>query len=218
MNATLVALSFLLAGGLSAHGQADSPKEIPDFDVRPKVVIGPDDLTDVDAEHDWKSWLEKNFPDASDSWPKAAAAAFTKAAGEEKWDFVAKGDFDRDGAPTGLLIRTERLPRFGQIIVKKLAVLKWQGGRWTEMLWMADGKVFRRNGKLRRGLSRPSFFGYGISFFVGHPEEKSHPGAVINMYNVNSEGRGLTDGMSFCFMPEKKKYASLEGDGDWETE
>lgn len=218
MKSAIAALVFLLVGGVSPRAQADSPKEIPDFEVRPKIVIGPDDKTDVDTEHDWKGWLEKKFPDASESWPKEASAALVKVEGAEKWDFVGKGDFDRDGAPTVMLIRVERLPKFGQVIVKKMGVFKWQGGRWAEMLWMADGKVFRRNGRLAKHLSGPRFYGYGISFYIGHPEDKSHPGASINMYVVSRTGQGISDGIYFCFSTDEKKYASEEGDGDWSVE
>lgn len=212
------AFSLTLAGGLSAYGKADMPKEIPDFEVRPAIVIGPDDLVDVGAKQDWKGWLDKKFPDASETWPKAASAAFAKALGDAKWDFIGKGDFDRDGAPTCLLIGVERLPKTGHVIVKRLAVLKWLGDRWTELLRMDGGKGVRMNGNPQEDLSQPRFYAYTISFYIGEPKEAAHPGASISMNVVNREGRVLAEPIHFCFLPGKKKYASLEGDGDWTTD
>jgi hypothetical protein len=96
--------------------------------------------------------LEKKFPDASESWPQEASAGFDKTLGDAKWDFIGKVDSDRDGAPTGLLVGIERLPKTGKVIVRKLAVLKWQEGRWTELLRMDGGKGIRMDGKRACGL------------------------------------------------------------------
>ena len=83
---------------------------------------------------------------------------------------------------------------------------------------MDGGKGVRMNENPGRAYHQPQFYGYTISFYIGDPQEQAHPGAHISMNVVNREGRVLAEPISFCYLPGKKKYASLEGDGDWDAD
>lgn len=218
MKSFLAAAALLVAGGLPVFGKPDMPKEMPDFEVRPAVNVGPDDLTRVDGKHDWKSWLEAKFPDASGTWPKEAESAFAALRGNQAWDYVGKGDFDRDGAPTAVFVKVEKLPKSKKAFPRRLVVAKWLKGRWTPLLSLDGGKSARMNGRTMPDFSQPRFYAYTVSFFIGNPDEMAHPGAHISVNFVSREGLVLAEPISFCFLPEKAKYASIEGDGDWSTD
>jgi hypothetical protein len=155
---------------------------------------------------DWKGWLDKNFPDASSSWPEAAAKAFAGVVGTEKWTYVEKGDIDRDGAPTGLLIRFKDAPLQDYWIVDRLIVTKWQDGKWSEMLRLGADDGLSINEVKPGAMQSPKFRGYHLILFGGNADNPEHPGIWTTVQAVDKGGNVLTEDANFFYVPAIKKY------------
>ena len=155
---------------------------------------------------DWKGWLDKNFPDTSAGWPDAAVKAFAGVIGTEKWTYVEKGDIDRDGAPTALLIRFKDSPSQDYLIVDRLVVTKWQDGKWVEMLRLGatDGTVV--NGIKPGAMQSAVFKGYHLILFGGDPKDSGRPGMWITVQAVDAGGEVLTEDASYFYVPKLKAY------------
>lgn len=155
---------------------------------------------------DWKGWLDKNFPDASAGWPDAAKRAFAAVSGDGKWAYVGKGNIDRDGAPTALMVRFKDAPQQGYLVVDRLVVSKWADGKWNELLRADAGDGLTVNGIKPGALQSPVFSGYEVEFFAGNPENTKHPGMWITLKAVDKDGNALTEDADFFYVPKSKKY------------
>lgn len=139
----------------------------------------------VSPKEDWKGWLQKNFPDRSASWPAECVESFGAAAGTVKWDFIGKGDIDRDGAPTALLVRVQPSPSEERLIVRDLAVKQCAGGHWKDLL--TEG-------------------GDEVRLDAGDPEDKVAPGLEILLTPVDENGDAAGDEESTFYLPTLGRY------------
>ncbi len=162
----------------------------------------------IDAESgaDWKGWLNKNFPDASSAWPAAAAKSFPEVVGKERWDYVGKGDIDRDGSPTGLLIRFEAKPKQGYLVVSRLVIAKWLDGRWTRLLSADEERGIAVNGIKPGAMQSRDFHGYQLTLFAGDPDDTQNPGMWTILEAVDRKGETLTEPADFYYAPKAKRY------------
>lgn len=201
----ILVIAFCLTG-LSAWG--GSPKSSAPKARAAAGAAETDERNIVFAEAgtDWKGWLDVNFPDASASWPKDVAKLFLGVVGDEKWSYVGKGNIDRDGAPTGLLIRFKDAPQKGYLIVSRLVVLKWQSGKWAELLKIDSKDGITVNGVKPGAMQSPEFKGYQLDFFAGDPNDRDNPGMWTTVQAVNKIGDALTEAADFYYAPKAKKY------------
>ena len=166
----------------------------------------------------WRAWLKEVFPDASRSWPAAGAKKFERIAAEGRWDFIGKGDADRDGAPTGLLIRAREASgsaRKDRAVFSRLLIVRWKDGRWRELLRLDDGAGASMNGKALDYVNGVSFEGgYEVSFSTGggmvFPDEGEERdegrGLVVSALPLNRNGSTAVNFLRFWYSPKKKKY------------
>lgn len=190
------------AGAAVAQNLSDLP---PLPKARPKEKVDWNALVRVSPETEWKDWIASNFPDRSGQWPPEAVKAFGAAAGDEKWDYVAKGDFDRDGKPTALLVRFADSAH--ATIVTALIITKWRNGKWTPMLSMEEDKGVKMNGDLLEDLSSPRFHGYVIDLGVGNRKDPKHPGMFTYVEMANRKGVAMTESVQFYLLAKEQKYA-----------
>lgn len=160
----------------------------------------------VKTKTDWKAWLDKNFPDASSSWPAEASKSFSSIAGDAKWDYVGKGDIDRDGAPTALLLKFEEAPQGGYRIISHLVVAKWLDGKWNELLEADASMGLTVNGVQPGAMQSPDFHGYRLSLFAGDTDDADNPGMWIILDAVDQKGEVLTEPANFYYAPKSKRY------------
>jgi hypothetical protein len=148
----------------------------------------------VNAKADWKGWLTKTFPDASKSWTADCAKSAGPAAGIEEWDFLGKGDIDRDDAPTLLMIRIRASPKKKRRIVTGLSVKKCVYGRWDTLLNLSGD--------------------HDVRFDSGDPKDAVSPGLTISAALVDAEGKVISEDEDYFFLPKLQRYG---GDADREA-
>jgi hypothetical protein len=163
-------------------------------------------VTFIEEETDWTGWLAKNFPDASKAWPAAAGKSFERFAGGGKWDYVGKGDIDRDGSPTGLLIQVRKSAHSGDLVVTRLRVVKWMAKDWTELLNLDAKEGTTVDGVKPGAMESSDFRGYSVMLFAGDPEDAKHPGMVLMVQAVDAHDDTVTEDADYFFVPSAKKY------------
>ena len=161
----------------------------------------------VEPHKDWKGWLDNNFPDASAAWPAAALGAFTAVAQRGRWDYVGKGNIDRDGAPTGLLIRFKDKPLKGYLILDRLIVTKWLDGKWTELLNLDAGDGLAVGGVKPGAMQSPQFHGYHLRLFAGDPDDASNPGMWISV-KAGRVPKAVEIVVAFGWCPDSSRFVS----------
>lgn len=196
-----IAAMLLLLG--TAHAQS-SPSETKAARKRARMAKARN-FTYAAAGKDWKGWLNKNFPDASASWPEQAAKAAEAVVGSGTWAYAGKGNIDRDGSPTLLLVKF-RDAKTDDLIVSHLLVSKWLDGKWTEMLTLDAEDGLAVNGAKPGALQSPDFHGYTLRLFGGDADNPDHPGMWITVRAVDKNGETVTEPADFYFLPKEKIY------------
>lgn len=145
--------------------------------------------TAIAVKPDWKGWLAKNFPDASASWPEDCAGSFDAARGGAAWEFVGKGDIERDGVPTALMIRTKSAfdtHRPKRLIVEALRIARCAGGKWKDALSLEGA--------------------YDVSLSYDEPADPIAPGLAVSAALVDADGNVASEDEEFYFLPKLGRY------------
>ncbi len=199
MRVTLVCALFLAASGWSRAAAAPHPRRV--RHAPPAETIEDQSFVRIGGETDWRVWLSSNYPDNSATWPAACAAAEKGASGSGP---VMKGDFNRNGRPTTLAVRTKDLPG-GRTIAADLSVKECRNGRWRELLRLTASGVWI-DGKRRSGLAVPGASGYSIVLATGL---RGSPSLRISANETDAQGEGIAEAMDFFYIPEDDRYEIL---------
>lgn len=202
----VLVLSLIAVFVAPARGQAARLSDLPPLpEARPKIRADPDGLIRVAAGADWRGWLARHSPDRSSSWPAPAAESFALLAKEESWDYVGRGDFDRDGTPTALLLkfRPSKAPDAG--VVDRLTIAKWRDGTWVKPVDLRAGKGASLNGAPYRDFEWE--YGYLIDLVRENPKDAARPGLSFFLELANGRGQGYSDPTQVYFDAKTRRYA-----------
>lgn len=193
-----VLLIAICAGAATAQDAGDRPR------VRhPPVAntwVEHQSWMSVNERRDWRGWLAKNYPDGSASW----SADCAKTLDAQGWDFVAKGDFNKNGIPTALKVRfaPAAAGAKGRMVVG-FSIAECRDGAWAEILGLDAKKGLWANGVELKGLRLAALRGFGVSLATGI---KASPGLQVVAKALNEKGGGISEGVDFTYDPESKKY------------
>lgn len=165
--------------------------------------VEPQSYAKVGGKKDWRAWIAANYPDDSKSWPADCAASFGDAVKGASWDFVAKGDFNKLGAPTALAIRFLSAPGAAKNMVARLSILECKGGSWAEILGLDADRGISADGEALSALAIAGTRAYHVRLATG---VKAAPGLQLSVTPVDSDGSGLAEGAEFIYLPKQGRY------------
>lgn len=149
--------------------------------------------TTVSESQDWKGWLVKQFPDAQAAWPKDAKSSAPKGRQGETWTFAGSGDYNRDGAPTELLIGVGP-DAGGPLDATRLIFAKWVNGVWKTLVEVDHGRL-TVNGQSPEEAEGAEVGGYSLQFSAAtdaQHDSKDFPGLVIGLSLLDKKGQAMT--------------------------
>jgi len=160
----------------------------------------------IAADQEWEAWISTSYPDNSGAWPDACAKSFAAREGGT-WDFVAKADFNKNGAPTVLELRKAALPD-DDFMVREFVIAQCDHEQWRELLRLDDQKGIVVGGVRKQGLRQGRIRGYRILLDTGTHDA---PALRISADGMDAQGHAVTDGIDLLYDPASRTY-SLEAD------
>ncbi len=167
------------------------------------------------GEAAWKDWLREQFPDERERWPKAAVAGLALVEGKGSWDFVGAGDYQRDGIPTLLLIRTRTVTgtdgRPPWTAVDRLRIARRTRGAWKTALEIDRGRL-EIGGEVPAELDNPAIKWFTGEFSVAtdsapaDDENRAYPGLQLGVSPLDAKGNAFGDGCTVKYFREGRRY------------
>lgn len=165
----------------------------------------PDGLVHVAVDTKWRAWLNRHYPSRSSSWPEPAAKAFKALEGAADWDYIGKGDYDADSAPSAVLIKFAPGKKASLGVMSRFTVYKWRDGKWTELVDLDAEHGAKLNGEGDEDLNCQD--GYLLDLVLGNRKSQDRPGLSFFLELANKNGQGMSDAAQLYYSRKTGKYA-----------